>query len=65
MANGGTFITVKGKIDNDKIRTNFGTVFKIKPCGIVNMTGYFLLFKPLGSHIWQRVNAIYLSDNGN
>lgn len=63
MTNRGTFITVKGKIDNDKIRTNFGTIFKIKPCGIVNMTGYFLLFKPPSSDIWQRINAIYLSGN--
>lgn len=63
MKNKGTFITVKGKIDNDKILSNFGTIFKIKPCGIVNMTGYFLLYKPPGKYIWERINALYLSGN--
>lgn len=59
----GKFISVRGKLQNDRIISNYGPIFKIPKIGIVDTYGYFLLYQAPNEHHWQLLNMITFGNN--
>ena len=63
MQQKGKFISVRGKLDNDRIISNYGPIFRIDKIGIIDTYGYFLLYQAPNEFTWKLLNMITFSNN--
>lgn len=60
----GTFISVRGRLDDDKIITAYGPTFRLdKKIGIIDTYGYFLLYQVPNEFKWKLLNMITFGNN--
>ena len=59
----GKFISIRGKLDDDKIITSYGPIFRIPKTGIIDTFGYFLLYQAPNEFTWTIVNQVTFGSN--
>lgn len=60
----GTFISVRGKLDTDKIITAYGPSFRLtQKIGRTDTYGYFLLYQAPNEFKWKLLNMVTFGNN--
>ena len=64
MQQKGKFISVRGRLDDDKIISNFGPTFRLnRKIGTIDTYGYFLLYQAPNEFTWNLLNTITFGNN--